>query len=141
MSTILPPYFSKSALFVGQIWKMFAGINPFSNYIERKGNARRDGIAFFWQHRASEKMAEDFKHWQQFQNTYHSTGRLLLKISSWINIPSYSKLANVLKMGTLPTRLRICNFQDRNILSFDWTIYGPEIQFKSRIKLNTTYTS
>ena len=71
---------------------MFAGINPFSNfaniYIERKEEARRGGIAFFaytayiiyniqkknkkktkkkknslfWQHRASEKMAEDFKH-------------------------------------------------------------------------------
>ena len=50
MSTILHLIFSKSALFVGQIWKMFAGINPLSNftsiYIERKGNARRDGIAF-----------------------------------------------------------------------------------------------
>lgn len=136
-----PTLFIKISSFCWPNLEDVCGINPFSNYIERKGNARRDGIAFFWQHRASEKMAEDFKHWQQFQNTYHSTGRLLLKISSWINIPSYSKLANVLKMGTLPTRLRICNFQDRNILSFDWTIYGPEIQFKSRIKLNTTYTS
>ena len=38
------------------------------------------------------------------------------KISVRTRMPSYSKLPNVLKTGTLPRRLGICSFQDGNVL-------------------------
>ena len=98
---------------------MFAGINPFSNftniYIERKEEARRGGIAFF----GSTELA---RKWRKILST---DSNFRTESSSWINIPSYSKLANVLKMGTLPTRLSICSFQDQNNLIEQSMDQGP----------------